>query len=269
MTTKIELRFEGDAPGLAEGRLSLGAFLPALGELLTALRRIGSNIIVDATGDPDHGGKGGRIHKQAEVLDLEIGEVSHNCLLIDTTTTARPKIGESRSLFDDLPERAGDELLASIEAESAGRQRNHRVRQYLDALPRGISEQRYRLLVNGAEKRVVTVGLVKPAEVSAVLPGLRDFVARASGVIFDGTQPQIRLTDSDGGHKWHRASAAHVQTVLSNRDQALRVLVLYGAEQSSRILRLAVGDQQLPVPGPEAKRRRLFVDWDGVLRRLA
>lgn len=267
MTTKITIRFDGTTQGLSEGRLSLGKFLPALEELLTALRRIGSNIVVAATEQSERGSKGGRLAKDAAVLDLEIESVSHNCLTIEMVSTAHPRPGENQLLFNDLPELAGEELLASLDAESKGKMRNARVREYFAALPAGISKQRYALQVDGQERRTVEITDIKASIETGTLPGLREFVTKLEGVIF--AKPQLRLRESGGNAQWYSASAEQIETVLAHRGVSMRVLVVFGAATIPKILRLSVGDAALEPASHEVRRRRLFRDWSGVLKRLA
>jgi hypothetical protein len=69
---KLEVRFEGTAPGLPEHRLSLGAFGKALDQLLATYRRIASGMITNALDEPGYGMSGGKYAKEAERLDLEL-----------------------------------------------------------------------------------------------------------------------------------------------------------------------------------------------------
>ncbi|MCE9637065.1 MAG: hypothetical protein K8T90_15275 [Planctomycetes bacterium] len=267
MATKISIRFDGTTPGLADGRLSLGSFLPALNELLTALRRIGSNIIVAASEQSERGGKGGRLAKDAEVLDLEITNVHHNCLVIEMVSTAHPRAGANQLLFNDLPEMAGDELLSSLEAESKGRMRNKRVREYFGKLPAGIANQRYELSVDDKPRRAIEITTIMAAQEAATLPGLREFVTKAEGVMF--SRPKIRLRETGGSAQWYVATQHHLDTVIANRSASFRVMVLFGEGVSPKILRLSVGEAAFPPISQETRHRRVFQDWAGVLKRLA
>jgi hypothetical protein len=267
VATKISIRFDGTTQGLADGRLSLGKFLPALNELLTALRRIGSNIVVAASEQSERGGKGGRLAKDAEVLDLEIANVHHNCLVIEMVSTAHPRAGENQLLFNDLPEIAGEELLASLEAESKGRMRNKRVREYFAKLPAGIAKQRYELAVDGKPPRAVEITTIKAAQEAATLPGLREFVTKAEGVIF--AKPQVRLRETGGNGQWYVATQQQLDTVIANRTASLRVMVLFGDGVAPKILRLSVGEAEFPSTSREARHKRVFQDWSAVLKRLA
>jgi len=268
MATEISIRYEGTTPGLGDGRLSLNAFLPALNELLIALRRIGSNIVVQAIEDTERGGKGGRVASDASVLDLEIGRIDHNCLVIEAVPTAHPRVGQNLKLFDDLPERSVDELLRAIEDESKGHPHNARVREYLASIPGTVSEHHYELRVNGNVKRKVTVTGVKPIDSMATLPWLREFMATPSGVVFDAN-PKLLLNEGSGSPKWYSAARAHVDAVLGNKDSSFRVLAVYTGSSPPRVLRLGIGDKQLPKFPDSAWKNRIFADWDGVLRRLA
>lgn len=271
MTTEIKIRYDGTAPGLAEGHLSLGAFLPALQELLRALRRIGSNYLTDATGSQSRGAKGGRLHRDAEVLDLVVSKIDHNCLSLEMIATATPRPGDNLLPFGDLPERAGAELLSSIEKEGLeGMPRNLIIRNYFDSLPAGIAEQRYQLCIDGKVTKDVSVGVVAKRQQTTTVPALRECVGKPVGVVFGELNPQIRLEIEGEGAQWYDASRAHVDAVLDSRGAgSVRALIVFGSGHRPRILRMSIGSGPLPMPSQDEISERLRVRWAGLMRRLA
>ncbi len=72
METQLKIVWDGDTPGLAQHRLSLAEFGPALNRMLIAMRRIASGIVTQAQEGGDTGLRGGRLAKLASQLDLEI-----------------------------------------------------------------------------------------------------------------------------------------------------------------------------------------------------
>lgn len=270
MTAEIRIRFDGAAPGLGAGRLSLAAFLPALTNLLHAYRRIGSNMIVAAE-DPEHGVKGGRLAKAATALDLEIGAIHHNCLVIEAVPTSQPIAGEHPTLFNELPRIAGERLLEDIDAESKGLSRNGLVRKYLREMPPGVTKQTYTLREGGRELRTVEVTEVAVVNDDVtLLPTLREFTALPTGVVFASERPMVKLSaEGEGLSSWYLGSAKHVDTVLAHRGAPVRVLAMFGAVSTPRILRMRVGADSLAPASPETINRRIFTDWRKALELLA
>src|SRR5947209_608331 len=144
MAYELEIHFDGDAPGIAEHRLSVSAFGPALNQLLNALRRIATQMVSSAMEGEQP--KVGRFADPARNLDIEITKVDGNSLGISTVVSFRqppPPPQASLPLWNDLPERAGKELLDAIERESNGQLANTAVRTYLSLLPSGVRHQKY------------------------------------------------------------------------------------------------------------------------------
>src|ERR1035437_4908541 len=118
MAVKLEIVWEGDAPGLQEHRLSLGAFGDALTCLLAALRRIATNIVGDAV--EGETAEVGRFANAARQLDIQIEEIKgHSSGFAGQVSIHSPQ-GEDMAVFDDLPQVAGTQLLEAVESESKG-----------------------------------------------------------------------------------------------------------------------------------------------------
>src|SRR5688500_9345942 len=84
VATKIVIVWDGDVPGLADRRLSLGSFERALKGLLTAIRRIASDLEVKATNPRDHAR--GRLAREAQNLDVQLSELRGNSPVTVTAT---------------------------------------------------------------------------------------------------------------------------------------------------------------------------------------
>src|SRR5437762_775158 len=112
MPTQLEIKWEGDAPGLAEHRLSLGAFGTPLTLLLAAVRRIASNTISMATDEKTTG----RFADAARQLDVQIEKVIEGSSGISGICAFDPMPGAQAFLFfRDLVEQTTITLLTAIE----------------------------------------------------------------------------------------------------------------------------------------------------------
>ena len=58
---QLRITFDGTAPGLAEHRLSVTAFVEPLGRLVAAYRRIASGVLSDMLDAPEYGRGGGKV----------------------------------------------------------------------------------------------------------------------------------------------------------------------------------------------------------------
>ena len=193
--TQLRVRWDGDAPGIADHRLSLATFGVPLELLLAALRRIATQMVGAALENEQP--KTGRFATLARGLDIELTQIEGNSTGFDAVVSfAHPP--EELPLFYDLPDRATIELLDSIEYESKGVARHGAVRKYLQSIPRGIHKQYYELHDNGTTKRRVEIGDVNLTEIPLDLPFLLGIEGNVVGVGFDPGRNEVRVKP-DGG----------------------------------------------------------------------
>jgi hypothetical protein len=263
MAVQLDIVWEGDAPGLQEHRLSLGAFGEALTTLLAALRRIATNIVGDAV--EGETAEVGRFASAARRLDIQIEGIKKNSSGFAGMVSLYTPQGETMRLFNELPEVAGIQLLEAVEAESKGVLKNSAVRRYLRALPSGVYRQVYVLHDNGNEFKRVELGSMSISDVLSDLPYLAEVHGRIVGVGFDPGKNEVRIKSDEGNHLTLMATPMHVENALDLRSSPVKALAVI-QESGSRLLRLQEAGRGWSVPSREDA---IFKRWEGLLRRLA
>lgn len=264
MPTQLKIVWEGTAPGLAEHRLSLGAFGQPLTLLLAALRRIASNTVSMATDEKTVG----RFADLARQLDIQIEELVQTSTGVSGLCTFDPVPGETALLFvRELVEETSVTLLDALEAESKGHIRNASVRRYLRSLPLGVNRQTYTLHDNGRViHKPVVIEDMALQELPDELPYLQEFDGNIVGVGFEPGKNEVRIkTESD--QVALVATAAQVETALELRHSEVQALAVVGKQ--SRLLRVQPVGTPPFVVTPEYIEKHIFQRWDALLRRLA
>jgi hypothetical protein len=267
MSLELEIKFEGEAPDLAEHRLSVARFGEALNLLLQALRRTASAIITEAVEHPAYGRRGGKYAEQASQIDLQIREIGAGSLVIGFETAMTPGPGEQVELFADFPEKVLAKVLDDIDAEVRGELRNYRVRRYLTALPADIRHQTYSLRTDGKSLRVVEFGESHLPEVPKEPPKLYRLIERLTSVGFDPGGCFVGIT-SDGRTLKASATNDQVDVALQLRTEDVEAAVLVHGN-SSRLLWLRRAKTPLPVPDPAERIRYLHSEWHETLEELS
>ncbi len=251
---------EGVAPGLSEKRLSLSAFGEPLKILLAALRRIATNLVGDALEDKNVG----RFANVARQLDIEIFDLVKESSGFDSVITLTADRGENLPLFQNLPETAALQLLDAIDSERSGRLKNARVRQYLRALPLGVTRQSYRLHHNGNILKEISFGQMDISALPPELPYVVEYTGKVVGVGFEPGKPEVRIKTEDTSVAF-LATPKQVDTALKLRFTTVRIIaVVQGTSHRLLILK----DSQLPI-NKSTRTAAVYERWDSVLRRLA
>jgi hypothetical protein len=258
--TELEITWDGPIRGLDAHRVSLTAFGPALDLLMKAARRIASQRLTDALEHADTG----RLASSAKNLDIEITGVREGSAGFSTLITFEPPNSSQATLFNELPERVGVELLEAIESEARGDHRSAAVRNYLRALPRELTKQVYNLHENGREIRRVDIGALALPDQEEALPAFIEAEGRISGVGFDPGRWEVKVKGEEGAQVIASATQAQVDTALEMRSQNMRVLALTSA----------AGTKLLVLETEEMGRKRasledIFDKWDEAFRALA
>lgn len=265
MPAELKIRFEGTAPGLQEGRLSLGAFGDSLNILLASLRRIASNIVSDALNTGQQA-RVGRLATEARHLDIEIKELITTSSGFDSVITLSTPQGELLPLFGDLAETATGELIESIYQESHGKLKNAQVRKYFTSLPAGIQRQSYVLHSNGQVMREVTIQDVNLPEVPPDLPYLAEYKGNVVGVGFEPGKLEVKIRTAPATTIAFTATAPQVELALKCRNEVVHAMAV--VEGGTRRL-LKIRDIHTAAPAPPAQETAIFERWAGLLRRLA
>jgi len=274
METQLKIVWDGDAPGLAQHRLSLAEFGPALNRMLIAMRRIASGIVTQAQEGGDTGLRGGRLAKLASQLDLEITGVEQGSLGLTMACVLRLTPEQSAQAADpvsSLADQTCAEFVTAIEHESAGRLRNGMVREYLRALPAGVRSQSYSVQRSDGTVLCAQVAQVALAQLPADAPALDEVVGSIMGVSFDPSRLEVRLQDPKSKRTLAcSATEALVSKAVELRAVPVRALMVQHAGKL-RLLRLCpadVGDDAIR-PATEAYDAALWGRWDDLLQRFA
>jgi hypothetical protein len=259
--TELKIRWQGDARGLPDKRLSLSAFGEPLSLLLKALKRIATNLATDASEDK----KVGRLANAARDLDIEIFDLVRESSGFDgLITLGAPALGENLSLFENLAQSAGRRLLEAIDDERNGIARNASVRNYLHSLPKGVTYQTYVLHDNGKTIGEVSFGEMSISALPPDLPHIAHYIGKIVGVGFEPGRSEVRIKTTTAQVSLS-ASTEHVEKALSLRgSEVIAVAVVQGS--SHRLL--IIQDSQSPL-NTSTRDAAVFERWNGVLRRLA
>jgi hypothetical protein len=267
--TVLEIRWEGNTPGLAAQRLSVSSFGLALELLLAALRSIASGLVNEATDASVSGMPPGTLKEAAQRLDLEIQRIGDGMVEMAVLCTSQSLPGQTQRLLEELPYRAVMAFLDAVEAEVKGRAGNVRVRQYLSSLPNGLQMQQYTVRAAGKERTLMIGTLYKP-DAKGPLPGLVEIEAHIVGVGFNPGQSELQFSNGER-QLTCSATVEQVETALRLREAPVRALIAVDQGLEKGPLRLLwIRPAGLKVqPDEKLTEQYLFERWDALLARLA
>ena len=262
LDSKLEIVWDGPVPGLADHRISLDAFGKALPQLLSALRRIASNMLAAA----DEPSGRGRLQKNARLLDIEIDGIAQSSSGLTSVVVLHPPEGETLDLFEDLTVRSVSALLGAIEAEANGEYRDGAVRNYLRSLPEGVTGQKYKFESNGKiiEK---SIGSMSLPEIPSALPYLFETNGFITGVSFSPGKPAVSIETEDKKQIKCDAKDDQVETALRLRGREVTAFMIVNG--NIRLLNIRAADEDLKPLSAEQKEHNIFGKWDDLLQRLA
>ena len=262
---KLTIRYDGDTRGLSEKRLSLAEFSPALAELLKAYRRTASNLLASA-GDGSSSSTG-RLHKQAELLDLEIESIAGNSAMPSFVATQMASATQA-CLIPDIALKSLDRLLQDIEEESKGSPQSHVARAYLRSLPSGIKNQLYVLKYGDVEMRRVAFGAPVIAEIPHELPRLLRGTGQVVGVGFAPGHPYVEIMSKERPKETLCYCGEQlVELALGMRGKEVEFLAI-GSEKF-RLLWMRDASDPFQPPSPTERLARIKKDWSRTLAALA
>ncbi|HEV7508557.1 MAG TPA: hypothetical protein VGS07_26990 [Thermoanaerobaculia bacterium] len=263
MDKRLEILWDGRVPGLSEHRLSLDAFGKALQQLLIAYRRIASNMLAQADSSK------GRLHTFAKLFDLELEQIAEGSSGIVAACVLHSPPGFQHDLFfDGLTTRVADALLTDIEAEARGELRNAAVRNYLRALPDGITGQKYAFIENGS-RRELAIGSMRLPEGPTEMPILHERLYAIVGVGFEPGESFVRFKGMEEATIHCEATAQQVAKALELRFGSVYALIVKQSGRKARLLRIRRAGEELSPLTPEQEEHAVFGKWDDLLRRLA
>ena len=268
MATKLKIIWDGDVKGLAEHRISVSAFGPAITRLTQVLRRIATDIVKNGLPSSERTHQG-RYASEAKNIDIEIASIEGGSAGISALVTFSPQHPYQFTVFGNLDERVALEFVDSVEKESKGIWKDQGVRKYLHALPQGLTKQRY--TVTDQQDRE----LRSPVEISDVhlteRPRVVPCVTRHYGSIiaigFEPGKTEVRLKRLDGKIVVFSATKEQVTAAWNLRDIQVKVLAV--SKGQNRLLKLEEATAEDFSVTAESVHTHIFQRWDGLLQRLA
>jgi hypothetical protein len=260
--------YDGPEPGLADHRLSVGSFAEPLKLLLSALQRTASGILTSALGDPEYGGRGGSLAREAGLLDIELIDIGQACAAPRFVVVARrdPREAQGRLALDDLPARAAETLVRDLKAESQGKLQNAAARRYLGAMPTTVTRQKYAVFLDGTLLIEAEFGTPALAQLPNEGPALLQEIGQVVAV---GFEPGASFVTIKFGEKTTKcsASAATVERALDLRGDEVMAVVLITKE--AQLVSLRRAEEQLVAPSMKSTIEHLDTHWGEALRALA
>lgn len=262
MSVKLKIAFDGNVPGIAEHKLDLASFGPALAALSDGLRRTAAGLVNEAL-EPQ---RRGPIAKRAE-LHVYLDSVGAGSLEVDMSVEPPlGGLGYNLDLIEELPVRAVKQFLGAVQEESKGVLKNAFARKFLRALPPGITHQRYSAYVGGGKVLDFDIGTFALAEEPQDLPALVRTTAKVVAVIFEPAL-EVRL-DVGGVRLACSATPNLVDLALRLRDnEVLIVATVTGGR--GRLIWLDLPERLPPVPSANERAQHLLTRWEETLERLS
>jgi hypothetical protein len=266
MPAELKVVWDGDVPGLTEHRLSIAAFGEALPFLLTALRRIATQMVTTAI----EGEKAevGRFTKSARQIDIEIKNVIKGSGGFEGVLEFRVDPAQTLPLFSSLAERAAIELISSIEQESNGNLSNAAVRRYLGKLPPGLNRQEYVLHDNGRVIKELKIGPLKIADFPPELPFLKKVEGTIVGVGFEPGRPEVRVKE-DRDTPVMLPNSEIVERALEIRHEKVRTIAVHLPGKPTRLVSIKRASDAKFEFTYDSVEEHIFKKWNGLLGRLA
>jgi len=261
MRTELDIVWDGTAPGLAEHELSVSALEKPLKLLLSAIRRVASNVIAGNSA----GGTGGRYAGGAGDIDLRIQAVGHGCLDLSTSVVF-PERGQLQLVDDDrsVEEETMKVLFEAIDAERRGISRSTHVQKFLRSLV-GVERQQYTARHAGRIIGELSFGTTSLPPEPESHPFLAQYTGKIAGVIF-GPKAEVRVQSAAGSIRL-QATDTQIERALELRGEQVRIRAI----NSDGVLRLISLDIDSPPESLSVERARAHVltRWSHTLERLA
>ena len=270
MRVELRIAYDGTEPGLAEHRLSLSSFVEPLKHLLTAVQRTGSAILKATVDDPDYGGRGGKLARGAELLDLELVAIERGSAMPMFQAVVRddPRVEQlALAGVNDLASRVVEKFVRDVEAERNGTSQNASVRRYLKSIPAGVTRQKYTAVADGVVMREAEFSSTKLVEPPSSLPRLVRITGRVTAVGFEPGSPFVVIKRESTSRRYS-AEPAMVERAIGLRAEQVTAAVLENPEGPRLLWVRAATDASPDVPfGATADLVQAY--WPETMRILA
>jgi hypothetical protein len=262
MTIELKVTFDGTAPGLAAGRLSIAAFGDSLDRMLKALRATASAVITGSE-PPAYAH-----FKNDAKLDLELSSIENNCVAlkfdcVDPLEGSRP--------MPDVAARSVAAFLKAVKAdtENPGSSGSPLVQRYVEKLPAGISRQRYSAYRDGVKLYSVDCGPPPMAVKAKAGPRLLQLRGHVIGVSFAPDPLAVWFRSGDSAVKFP-ATADQVDGALALRDaDALLAGIVAAEADKNRLLWLRAESDAAQMPSVGDTTSYAAENWRTTLDILA
>lgn len=217
---RIEIEWDGHAPGLDHHRVSIDTWVDSLKTLQGAIRRKASNMLAEAEGT-GRGDSGGRLAREASSIDVQIEtleEGSTKVTLVVASLMAQISMW-GPTLIADAVANVGADILA----ESQGHPRNKRARDYLASVPSGVAKHRLRATVGARELFDNRLDGAEVGDLPPPLPALLQGWGEVAGVFFDPPEVVVVL---EGKRLRCSAQQEQVDLAVAQHDQTVHVAVV-------------------------------------------
>jgi hypothetical protein len=265
VASDLSVRLQGRAPWISAHRLSVAEMVEPLARLVHAYRWTANAILQEAT---EEVATRGRLRKPAARLDLEMSQVTKDCVDLSFVCVQRPVRNEPIDMFATLHDSALERMLDALDKESRGIECNIAVRRYLHALPEDVDRHVYVGRRDGQIVREVVIE-TRPEPVSTKSKGPRTVcvVGRLVEVGLEPSHAFVKIRPEGDKAIRFESTVELVEAALALRQETLCAIALV-TETSSRLLRLdaASGPQGL---APDERMKSIVQDWGELLRRLA
>lgn len=265
MGTQLRIYWDGQTPGLKDGRLSIASFGPALQALLKAARNIARHQVAAATGEEDYDTERGT---RSTLVDLQLSTYESGSAQPTLDVVPMPSSFGAFQAMGDLPDRVTEELFTSIEQESTGKRRNRFINEYLHSLPKDVAVQRYSILKNGTEVKTFSVTSRELMLLDPVgdYPRVVMLRGKVDAVNFgEWSAPRVKFIPMKGRPFSASATEEQVQQAIRVRENAKALFVM---GEAPRVLWIRADDERVPSMSPEQRIEHIEERWGTVLERL-
>lgn len=265
---EFRIRFDGNASGLAEHRLSIAEFGPAMVKLLAAVRLAAQ----EAAGGKANANQRYKASKIGKQFDLQLATITDGCVNLSfliVPFAIGSGIDAVSDDFNRVAEKTAELVVRDLDAEwnSTSPTGNLAVRRFFESLPAGVQQQEYGAYSGGRLIRKTELVARESNDMARVeVPRLADIQGRIFGVRFD--PPRIDIRDAAGAIHRCRSTSNLIQTALDLRENPVAAKVLVRRD-GVRLLILRGAGARVFVPTANERRKHLYTKWDGTLRKLA
>lgn len=253
----LNIKLDGDTPGLSEHRLSLKNFSKPLKLLYQALNKTAQEV----SGQPSK--------KRKSLVDFQIEGLHGGCVQIKGLITSQNPLPISE--VDEIPEKTLSRILGHIENHKNGRSSSSAVSRFINSLPKDVRCQEYSIYRDGEIFGKIELEEVKPLPKDNVPSKLLKLTGHIIGVKFPPSSCRITLQD-DSKKIYHiSATEEQIDKALTLRSSRVDVMTLWALKEDRRRLLWIrpVSSERFTSVTPEVRLQNIMSNWSKTLEDLA